>query len=69
MNSPVDVPPGAPLWELLVSEGPNPETGEAAGEAAVEPEETVLVFRAHHALADGISGGALWRESRGVLNA
>jgi len=55
-NTPVDMPPHLPQWELLVSEPmPSSLVGDAKESAQkdVDEMETLLVLRVHHALADG----------------
>lgn len=58
-NSPIEMPPSAPLWEVLVTvptSSAKPIAGISSNESFDLSDETLLIFRIHHALADGISG-------------
>lgn len=58
------MPSDKPQWEVLITQAspPNPEepeTGKLSQNKKKQVEEmddTVLIFRIHHALADGVSG-------------
>jgi len=67
-NTPVDMPPHLPQWELLMSE-PMPARLDSAkkngafkkgsADTDLDEMETLLVLRVHHALADGNTGDFL----------